>query len=106
MSERARFTPVRGPEEVLLVKPFIDGMVYFATDTGKIYLDCFDNSGAEKNKLSVGGGGVSLIYGYDPAPIAEDEEDEDNVNFSISLSYLEAKCHQNDLILNSLYLIV
>ena len=100
MSEKARFTPIRGAEETLLAYPYKNGQLYFATDTGKIYLDCIDPNGDTKEKLSVGGGGVSVIYGSDAEPIALTEE-ENNVRFSLALNTLESKCHVNDLILNS-----
>ena len=100
MSEKARFTPIRGAEETLLNLPYTNGQLYFATDTGKMYLDCIDPSGEQKDKLSVGGGGVSVIYGNDLEPEAL-TEDENNVRFGLSLSALESKCHIGDLILNS-----
>ena len=99
MSERARFIPTRGLENTILNLPFVNGKVYFATDTGKIYLDCVTASGEEKNKLAVGGGGVSLIYGNDANPVPASEE-EDNTLFSLLLNALEAKAGPNDLILN------
>ena len=99
MSDKIRFDPVRSTEETILNLPFSNGSIYFATDTGRIYLDCLYN-GEQKNKLSVGGGGVSLIYGNDAEPIAASEE-EDNINFSLLLSSLEEKARENDLILNS-----
>jgi len=45
MSEKARFTPIRGAEETLLAYPYKNGQLYFATDTGKMYLDCIDPAG-------------------------------------------------------------
>ena len=99
MSEKFRFDPVRSSEEIILQLPFNNGSIYFATDTGRVYMDCIDN-GEEKNKLPVGGGGVSLIYGNDENPVAASEE-EDNVYFSLFLESLEGKARENDLILNS-----
>jgi hypothetical protein len=87
MSDKIRFDPVRSSEETILHLPFSNGSIYFATDTGRIYLDCIDN-GEEKNKLSVGGGGVSLIYGQDDYPIAASEEEDNNL-FSLKLTSLE-----------------
>ncbi len=99
MSDKIRFNPIRSSEETILHLPFSNGSIYFATDTGKIYLDCINN-GEEKNKMSVGGGGVSLIYGQDYAPIAASEEENNNL-FSLRLTSLEQKVRENDLILNS-----
>ena len=55
-----RFTPARGVEEKLLRYPYTEGMIYFATDSGRIFLD----SNGE-NKIPLGGGGVSVIYSDD-----------------------------------------
>lgn len=100
MSERAKFTPIRGLEDTLLDIPFINGQIYFATDTGKMFLDCFDINGLEKNKMPIGGGGVSLVYGQDLSPIPASDE-EDNAYFALQLAALESKVSINDLILNS-----
>lgn len=99
MSDKFRFDPVRSSEEIILQLPYSNGSIYFATDTGRVYLDCVYN-GEQKNKLPVGGGGVSLIYGNDAEPVAASEE-ENNVLFSLLLSALEEKARENDLILNS-----
>ena len=99
MSDKFRFDPVRSSEEIILQLPYSNGSIYFATDTGRVYLDCVYD-GEQKNKLPVGGGGVSLIYGNDAEPVAASEE-EDNVLFSLLLSTLESKARENDLILNS-----
>ena len=49
MSDK-RFTPVRGVEDKIAghVMGFHDGFVYFATDTGKIYMDYTDENGKRK----------------------------------------------------------
>jgi hypothetical protein len=59
--QKDKFLPARGPEERLLAHEYTEGMMYFATDSGRIFLD----SNGE-NKIPLGGGGVSIIYGYDP----------------------------------------
>ena len=99
MSERVKFTPIRGIEDTILSMPFVNGQIYFATDTGKIYLDCYDSDHIQKNKLSVGGGGVSLVYGYDSSPIPTPEQ-EGEVYFTLQLETLENNVSVNDLILN------
>jgi len=99
MSDKVRFDPVRSSEETILHLPFSNGSIYFATDTGRVYLDCMDGIN-EKNKLPVGGGGVSLIYGQDAEPVPVSEE-KDNVLFLLKLNALEEKARENDLILNS-----
>jgi hypothetical protein len=62
MSE-IKFTPIRGKEKTILNMSKQDGNIYFATDTGSIYLDT-----QESNKIPIGGNGVSLFYGNDSSP--------------------------------------
>lgn len=50
------FRPVRGTEEKLLAGPVVDGYLYFASDTGKIFL------GKGYDLIPMGGGGVSVLY--------------------------------------------
>ena len=45
------FRPVRGTEAAIKALPIVDGYVYYATDTCKIYMD----KGEER--LCMGGGG-------------------------------------------------
>ena len=53
---RTRFRPVRGEEASILSDDPVQGFVYFATDTGKIYL------GGEDEFITMGGSGASLFY--------------------------------------------
>ena len=52
------FTPVRGPEDKIAghIMGFHDGFVYFATDTGKIYMDYTDADGVDHARVPFGGG--------------------------------------------------
>lgn len=47
MNSRTRFVPVRGTEEKVMDTSlgFHDGYLYFATDTGHMYLDYIDQNG-------------------------------------------------------------
>jgi hypothetical protein len=58
MSDKKIFTPVRGTEEKIAgkVMGFNDGYIYFATDTGKIYMDYTDADGVDHARVSFGGG--------------------------------------------------
>ena len=49
------FRVVRGEEIAIMNKPFVEGCVYFATDTKRIYMDAYLN-GEPQNKLPMGGG--------------------------------------------------
>lgn len=57
---KIKFQPARGLEESLLLNPYTEGMIYFATDSGRIFIDA---DGV--NKIPLGGGGVSILYGDD-----------------------------------------
>ena len=57
---KINFSPARGLEESVLSHRYTEGMIYFATDSGRIYLDADG-----ENKIPLGGGGVSIIYGDD-----------------------------------------
>jgi hypothetical protein len=55
--ENLPFSPVAGPEKLVLAQEKKTGHFYVSTDTGKIYIDT-----DEKNKLPVGGQ-INLFYG-------------------------------------------
>lgn len=64
------FVPCRGLEEDIasLAKvPYIDGRVYFAYDTNKIFFD------AKGERHVMSGDGITFVYGNDPAPIQNAE---------------------------------
>ena len=51
------FRPVRGTEEKINEFPITNGYIYFATDTGRIYMD------KNGERIAVGGGkGASIYY--------------------------------------------
>ena len=68
MSGKKRFVPVRGTEEHIMNPDlgFHDGYLYIATDTGHMYIDCFDSEGNRQPRTMVGGAaggsGNSGIY--------------------------------------------
>ena len=53
------FRPIRGTEAKILNTPSREGYLYFATDTGKIYMD---KDGIRK---PMGGSGASVLYSSD-----------------------------------------
>ncbi|MBE6148235.1 MAG: hypothetical protein E7167_01790 [Firmicutes bacterium] len=91
---KIKFQPARGLEETLLANPYTEGMIYFATDSGRIFLD---TNG--ENKIPLGGGGVSVIYGYDEGVI----ENVVDQTFTFHADLLEKGVNPkvNDLIINS-----
>ena len=89
------FRPVRGSQEKIDKFPITNGYVYFATDSGRIYLDKDDE------RISVGGGaGASIFY----AEANDDfEKDAATGRFLIPSSVLEdqkATHTKGDIIVN------
>ena len=90
---RVPFKPVRGEEASLLAMEPINGYVYFATDTGKIFL------GSEGEFKVMGGSGASLFYASD----AEVRQDLLTEHYFLDQSMLDdekAVVKVNDLIIN------
>jgi hypothetical protein len=61
MSVELDFIPVRGKESTILSQTPREGYIYFATDTGKMYMDTKDDSGNLIHK-AIGGSGAALLY--------------------------------------------
>ena len=51
-----RFRPVRGKESIIKDQAIVDGNIYFATDSGKIFID------AQGERSLMGGSGTSVLY--------------------------------------------
>lgn len=90
-----KFRPYRGTDEMIQSKPYQPGYLYFATDTGKIYLD-YDDS-----RITMGGNGASVYYASDESVT----EDKVSGRFQISLDNLDNPLDINnikelDLIIN------
>lgn len=85
MSEKTRFTPIRGAEEVILNYSFNDGYVYFATDTKRMFMDALikdpndPNNTVEKNKMPIGSATSGIYYGV--RPLTEDEQTSSRIIF-------------------------
>ena len=66
------FRPVRGTQATIDALPITDGYVYYAVDTGRIYMDKSDE------RISMGGGGAangsSIYFGVYGKEIKEDAE--------------------------------
>ena len=92
--EKLSFIPVMGTEEKILAQDRYEGHVYFATDTGKIYLD------SENESKLLMGGSSGIHYGQHVHTDTPAEEQED---FEFLLSEIEdtgSSPNENDLILN------
>lgn len=106
MSGQKSFVPVRGIEENISAAKlgFHDGYLYFATDTGRIYLDYVDEHGAQIARAMVGnsaggGAGNSGIY-YANRTITDEEKLEDIITFPIDTIEGSDYPQKDDLIIN------
>lgn len=93
MANLIRFTPIRASEEYINSQAVTNGNLWFATDTGHIYLD------TAAGRTTMGGSGVSLVYG-NGTPTTEGEG-ENKYSFTLA-DIAEGQTYRvNDLILNS-----
>ena len=94
MSSNLIFTPVQANEEKIKATEHQAGWLYFATDTGRIYLDTTKDG----ERINVGGAGAALYYGDTKAV-----ENENTLLHHIPLDGLEddkGNPKVGDLILN------
>lgn len=89
---KTKFRPVTGTDERIQNAQKNPGWVYFASDTGKIYVD-LDN----ENRIAMGGAGVSVLYGHAPTT-----EPDDQGYYTLEFDHLEEEVtpKAGDLILN------
>ena len=86
-----KFRPVRGTESQIEMQAVEDGYIYFATDSGHIYID------KDGERKSMGGTGIAWYYA-DQSTVEQD----DNDYFILSLSRVDASNVKiNDLIINT-----
>ena len=91
---KTRFRPVTGTEEAINNAQKNPGYVYFASDTGKIFVD-LDN----QHRIAMGGSGVAVLYGN-----ATGLEADEKGFYSLPFDCLEEEVlsKEGDLILNNL----
>ena len=109
MSDKKRFVPVRGLEQRIMDMTsanklgFNDGYVYFALDTGRIYIDYIDSDGNPVARAMVGnssgGGGNSGIY-YANKTLTDEEKLLDEITFPIDAIEGSEYPQKDDLIVN------
>lgn len=87
-----KFRPIQGNDSQIKKIEYNDGYIYFATDTGKIYLDANN-----ENKILMGGGGASLLYANDSSI---DERPDGTYILSIDTLEDSSNLKENDLIIN------
>ena len=88
-----KFRPVRGREQIILAMGYNEGYIYFATDTGNIFVDADG-----KSKIPLGGRGAAVLYSNTKA-IQNSADD----NYTLYLEGLEdpsATVRIGDLIIN------
>lgn len=93
MSNKLFFNPVRGTEASIENFKITEGFIYFATDSGKIYLD------TDKERIIAGGKGAAVLYSNAEKVIANTDD-----TYTILFSYLDdqnALPKAEDLIINS-----
>lgn len=88
-----KFRPYRGLEAKIKSFPQQPGYVYFATDTGRIYLDY------NGQRLAMGGNGASLYYAND-TDVKQDLLENYLLDYN-TLADEEAKLKPDDLIINA-----
>lgn len=88
------FVPFQGTEDLINKTDRAPGSLYFATDSGKIFLD------TEIERITVGGGGVAVLYASDKE-ISEDLTDFTYIIESNLLDNKDAVPKEDDLIINS-----
>lgn len=87
------FRPVRGIEAKIVEQPLHDGYIYFATDSGKIYLD------TATDRYSLGANGAAVLYANADNVIFNTDN-----SYTILYSYLDdqnAIPKAEDLVINS-----
>ena len=104
MAEKITFQPVRGTESTIRQMSIKDGYVYFAYDTGKIYLDKDGSRYLMSSTTSGGSGSTGFIWasGNDTTIIKADE-DEASVAYLIHPSAFDDQTipKVDSLVLNS-----
>ena len=87
------FRPVRGKDSVIQSQSLCEGNIYFASDTGKIYLD------TSTERVLMGGAGASIYYGI--ATGFDGDEDTKIYNYPINgLEDSSDSPKEGDIILN------
>ena len=93
-TDKTKFRPVTGRDEVIQNAPKNPGWVYFASDTGKIYFDLDVDT-----RVAMGGSGVSLLYGR-AGKIEPDEYSLYHLSFD-DLEDEDITPKEGDLVLNT-----
>ena len=88
------FIPSQGKEEIIQKQSLHEGNIYFATDSGKIFLD------TATERITIGGGGVSIIYAS-AKTVNQDKVDLKYMMYTSDLEDQKIIPKKDDLIINS-----
>lgn len=95
MASNVRFRPVRGLEEKILAdQDYHEGFIYFATDTGNIFIDA-----QGKKKIPMGGRGAAVIYAK--ATFVQNSDDDFYTFYMDELENPDDKLKVGDLVINN-----
>ena len=88
------FRPIRGIEEKLLSTPYQEGYIYFAVDTGNIYMDANGQA-----KIPLGGRGAAVLYSKVKG--AQNAGDDNYTLYQDGLEDPSQTVREGDLIINT-----
>ena len=88
------FIPIQGKRDTIQAQTVTEGNLYFATDTGEMFLD------TATERIPIGGGGVSVLYA-NASGVSQDLTDLSYVLYFNDLEDKNATPKKDDLIVNS-----
>ena len=88
------FIPIQGKRDTIQDQAIVAGNLYFATDTGEMFLD------TATERINVGGGGVAVLYAKQK-DVTQDLTDMSYVIYFSELEDQDAAPKKDDLIINS-----
>ena len=106
MSDKIPFRPIYGLDQTIQDQIFNEGNLYFATDTGKIYLDTYKDGRAGHQLMGGSSSGFHFAQGTEQTIVIQDEETPNPYYYIYfgeggALEDATAVPQRNDLILNS-----
>ena len=106
MSDKIPFRPISGLDATIQDQVFNEGNLYFATDTGKIYLDTYKDGKAGHQLMGGSSSGFHFAQGTDQTIVIQDEDTPNPyyyITFGVGGALEDSTVvpQKNDLILNS-----
>lgn len=94
MANNVRFRPVRGTEDNILNMDYNEGFIYFATDTGNIFIDA-----QRIKKIPMGGRGAAVVYAR--ANFVQNSDNDFYTFYTDELENPDDKLKIGDLVINN-----